>query len=157
MLAQILRLTMFAAIAMWVRRRWKRLGACAAAILAAVYAHGEFLHFVAALPAGSEQVLTAGEYVPLSFVLKHTVIVGALFAYLMLEVRAWRRKADRRARAITPRQTTPGTSSTSAESCPDGALSPQDTGSADDGFDFLRHDRALENRAQKVIKSKPER
>ena len=31
----------------------------------------------------------------------------------------------------------------------------EDDAEADDGFDFLRHGRKLESRAEKIVKSKP--
>jgi len=150
-LVSILKVTMVATILVWVRRRWKWLGACVAAILAAVYVHAEFLDYVAALPAGSDQAATVGGYIPLSFVLKNTVILGSLLAYLLFEMWTWRR------RKTTRRGLVENSSSRAAVESTWGGASAPDTGNADDGFDFLRHGRDLENRAQKVIKRKPAR
>ena len=80
MLVQLLKVTMVATVLVWVRSRWKSLGICVVAILAAVYLHAEFLDYVVALPAGSDQAVTAGGYIPLSFVLKNIVILGASLA-----------------------------------------------------------------------------
>ena len=200
MLVQIFKATMVAAVLVWARRRWKWLGACVAAILAAIYLHAEFLDYVDALPADSDQAVTADKYIPLSFVLKNTVILGSLLAYLLFEIWTWlRRKTNRRGPAESsssrfkmrtwlrrktnrrgpgPRRTAPSagrivpradsavvderremppessSSRTTVESASGGTSAP-DTDNADDGFDFLRHGRKLENRAQKVIKRKP--
>ena len=149
MLAQLFKVTLVATVLVWVRRRWKCLGACVAAILAAVYLHAEFLDYVAALPAGSNQAVTAGGYIPLAFVLKNTVILGSLLAYLLFEMRtSRRRKTNQRGPAEN------SSSRAAVESTSGGASAPDN---ADDGFDFLRHGRKLESRAQKVIKRKPAR
>jgi hypothetical protein len=150
-LVSILKVTIVATILAWVRRRWKWLGACVAAILAVVYLHAEFLDYVAALPTGSDQAATAGRYIPLSFVLKNTVILGSLLAYLLFEMRTWRRRKTNR------RGLAENSSSRTAVESTSGGASASDADNADDGFDFLRHGRKLENRAQKVIKRKPAR
>ena len=133
----------------WLRRRWKWLGACVAADLAAIYLHGEFLDYVAALPAGSSQAVTAGGYVPLAFVLKNTVIVGSVLAYSLFEIRASRGRKTNRRRPAT------NSASRAAGEPTSGGAPPAD--SAGDGFEFLRHRRKLESRAEKVIKRKPAR
>ena len=77
-LAQLLKIGMVVTILARLRRRWKWLAACVAATLAAIYLHAEFLDYVAALPAGSHQAVTASGYIPLAFVLKNTVIAASL-------------------------------------------------------------------------------
>ena len=61
---------MVSTVLMWLRRRWKWLATCVAAILAAIYLHAEFLDYVAALPAGSNPATTASGYIPLAFALQ---------------------------------------------------------------------------------------
>ena len=134
-----------------LRRRWKWLAACVAATLAAIYLHAEFLDYVAALPAGSHQAVTASGYIPLAFVLKNTVIAASLLVYFLSEVRtSRRRKANRRGWAEA------SSNRAGAESISGEASAPDDA-KAGDGFDFLRHGRKLESRAEKVIKRKPAR
>ena len=139
---------MVSTVLMWLRRRWIWLAACVAAILAVIYLHAEFLDYVAALPAGSNRAATASGYIPLAFVLKNAVILGSLLACILFEMR--RRNASRRGPAEA------SSSRAAVESTPGGA-SASNTDEADDGFDFLRHGRKLESRAEKVIKRKPAR
>ena len=142
---------MVATVVVWSIHRWKWLGPCVAAILAAVYLHAEFLDYLAALPAGSNQAVVASEYIPLAFVLKLTVIVCSLLAYLLFEIRTSRR------RKMTRRGSAENSSSHAAMESTSGGASAPDTDNVDDGFDFLRHGRNLGSRAQKVIKRKPAR
>ena len=139
---------MVSTVLMWLRRRWKWLATCVAAILAAIYLHAEFLDYVAALPAGSNPATTASGYIPLAFALKNAVILGSLLAYFLFEMR--RRKTSRRG-------TAEASSSRAAMESISGGASASDTDEADDGFDFLRHGQKLESRAEKVIKRKPAR
>ena len=138
---------MASTVLMWLRGRWKWLAACVAAILVAIYLHAEFLGYVAALPEGSNRATTASRYIPLAFVLKNAVILGSLLTYFLFEMR--QRKASRRRPAAA-------SSRAAVESIP-GGTPASETDKADDGFDFLRHGRKLESRAEKVIKRKPAR
>ena len=147
-LAQLLKAAMVSVFLMWLRHRWKWLAACVAAILAATHLHAEFLDYVAALPAGSNCATTANRFIPLAFVLKNAVILGSLLVYFLFEVR--RRKTSRRGPAAAASSRAP------VESMPGGAPASE-TDEADDGFDFLRHGRKLESRAERVIKRKPAR
>ena len=149
-LAQLLKGILAVAIwKRWLRHRWKWLSACVAADLAAIYLHGEFLDYVAALPADSSQAVTAGGYVPLAFVLKNTVIVGSVLAYSLFEIRASRGRKTNRLGPAT------NSASRAAGELASGEAPPAD--SASDGFEFLRHRRKLESRAEKIIKRKPAR
>ena len=139
---------MISTVLMWLRGRWKCLAMCVAAILAAIYLHAEFLSYVGALPADSNRATVASGYVPLAFVLKNAVILGSLLAYFLFEMR--RRKTNR------GRLAEPPSGPAVVESMP-GGRSSSDTDEADDGFDFLRHGRQLEGRAEKLIKRKPAR
>ena len=157
MLAQLLKVTMVATVGatvvVWMRRRWKWLGACVAAILAAVYLHAEFLDYVAALPASSNQAVVASDYIPLAFVLKLTIIVCSLLAYFLFEIRISRRRNTNRR---SSRSTEVLSSRTAVESISDGASAP-DARKTDDGFDFLRRKQKLQGRAEKIINRKPAR
>ena len=63
MLNQLLKFTLVSGFLLWLRRRWKWLAGCGGVILAAIYLHGEFLDYVEAFPAGSEEAALAGEYI----------------------------------------------------------------------------------------------
>ena len=130
MIAQLLRVAIVSTVLMWLRPQWKWLAACAAVILAAIYLHAEFLGYVAALPAGSHRATTASRYIPLAFVLKNVVILGALLAYFLFEMR--RRKTIRRGPAEV------SSSRAAMQSMPGGAPASE-TDETGDGFDFLRH------------------
>ena len=150
MLNQILKLAVVSSVALFFRPRWKRLSACTFAILAAAYAHSEYLDFVAALSAGSGKAASAGEYMLLAFALKNIVIGIAVVAAILPELRRGRR-GRRRASADEP-----------AQSEAVGKASPKIVESAlsskteqGDGFDFLRDGRKLPTRAERLLRDKP--
>ena len=98
MLNQILKFTLISSVALFLRKRWKRLSACALAIVAAFYIHGEYLDYVGALPAGTPAAAQAGEYLLTVFLLKNAVIAAAVLVVIVLEVRASRGKGTAHAR-----------------------------------------------------------
>ena len=148
MLNQLLKFTLVSGFLLWLRRRWKWLAGCGGVILAAMYLHGEFLDYVEALPAGSEGAALAGEYIAVAFAIKNIVIFASLLTYFLVEMRASKRRRRHGADAVDmPRSTEPRASSR-------GSSMSEDDAKADDGFDFLRHGRKLESRADKVIGSK---
>ncbi len=151
MLNQLLKFTLVSAFLMWLRRRWKWLAGCGGVIVAAMYLHGEFLDYVEALVPGSEEAAIAGEYIAVAFAIKNVMIFASLLTYFLVEMRA----------STRPRKDRSGTGGiaviaqrglTSRGGSPSG-----DDSQPDDGFDFLRHRRKLEGRAEKIIKSKPSR
>lgn len=149
MLNQLLKFTLVSGFLRWLRRRWKWLLGCASVIVAAMYLHAEFLAYVAALPPESDRAAAASEYISVAFFAKNVVILGSLLTYFSVEMRASRRSRDRHRRAASLVVLPPG-QNTAAE-----AGSGADDNAPDDGFDFLRHGRKLENRAETVIKGKP--
>lgn len=148
-----MRFTLVSGFLLWLRRRWKRLLGCGAAIAAAIYLHAEFLAYVAALPAGSARAAAAGGYISAAFFAKNLVVLGALLTYFLLEMRmSGRSAATRRRTAAGAESDVADRSSKTARrtgTVDHGAESDPPT---DDGFDFLRHGRKLENRADKVLK-----
>lgn len=147
MLNQLLKFTLVSGFLLWLRRRWKWLAGCGGVILAVMYLHGEFLDYVEALPAGSEGAALAGEYIAVAFAIKNIVIFASLLTYFLVEMRASKRRRGHGTDAVDmPRTTEPGASRGSSMS--------EDETEADDGFDFLRHGRKLESRAEKIVKSK---
>ena len=147
MLNQLLKFTLVSGFLLWLRRRWKWLAGCGGVIAAAMYLHGEFLDYVEAMPPGSEEATIAGDYIAVAFAVKNVVIFASLLTYFLVEMRASkRRRKDRPAVDIA------GTSETGPS--PRRVAVRDDDSTADDGFDFLRHGRKLENRADKVIGGK---
>ena len=148
MLNQLLKFTLVSGFLLWLRRRWKWLAGCGGVIAAAMYLHGEFLDYVEALPPGSEEATIAGDYIAVAFAIKNVVIFASLLTYFLVEMRASRRRRTGRPVSVDDAGT------------PELGPSPMrgsvsgDESKADDGFDFLRHGRKLENRADKVIGNK---
>lgn len=149
MLNQLLKFTIFSGFLLWLRRRWKWLAGCGGVILAAMYLHGEFLDYVEALPAGSEGAALAGEYIAVAFAIKNIVIFASLLTYFLVEMRASKRRRRHGTDAVDMPRTTERRASSR------GSSMSEDDAEADDGFDFLRHGRKLESRAEKIVKSKP--
>lgn len=147
MLNQLLKFTLVSGFLLWLRRRWKWLLGCASVIVAAMYLHAEFLAYVAALPPESDRAAAASEYISAAFFAKNVVILGSLLTYFLVEMRASRRSRDKPRRATSPAVSRQNTAAEAGSAGNDDA--------PDDGFDFLRHGRKLENRAEKVIKGKP--
>ena len=146
MLNQLLKFTLVSGFLLWLRRRWKWLAGCGGVIAAAMYLHGEFLDYVQALPPGSEEAAVAVEYVAVAFAVKNVVVVASLLTYFLVEMRASKRRRKDKVGTVgatTELRPFPKRDGTSA-----------DDSKADDGFDFLRHGRKLESRADKVIGSK---
>ena len=145
MLNQLLKFTLVSGLLLWLRRRWKWLLGCGAVIVMAMYLHGEFLDYVEALPPGSEEAAMAGEYVAVTFAVKNVVIFASLLTYFLVEMRATRRNRASRRRAGSRPAPSPSESTTVEGD------SLVDDDAVEDGFDFLRHGRKLDSRADKVI------
>ena len=148
MLNQLLKFTLVSGFLLWLRRRWKWLVGCGAVIAAAMYLHSEFMAYVAALPADSDRAAAASQYISAAFFAKNLVILASLLTYFLVEMRASRRSRDRRRREGAPAHPSSGVHTAT------GTAAAANDNAADDGFDFLRHGRKLENRAQKIIKGK---
>ncbi|MYD99346.1 MAG: hypothetical protein F4X98_18430 [Gammaproteobacteria bacterium] len=147
-LNQILKFTLVSGFLLWLRRRWKWLAGCGGVIAAAMYLHGEFLDYVEALPPGSEEATIAGDYIAVAFAIKNVVIFASLLTYFLVEMRASKRRRKGRPRSVDDAGTAePGLP-------PRRDSEGRDDPMADDGFDFLRHGRKLENRADRVIGNK---
>ncbi len=145
MLNQLLKFTLVSGFLLWLRRRWRWLAGCGGTIAVAMYLHGEFLDYVAALPPGSPSAAAANEYISTAFFAKNLVIFGALVTYFLVEMRDSKRRRARGRRAGS------GRAATSSESIANKVDSDDTDVAADDGFDFLRHGRRLDNRADKIL------
>ena len=148
MLNQLLKFTLVSGFLLWLRRRWKWLVGCGGVIAAAMYLHGEFLDYVEALPPGSEEAAIAGDYIAVAFAIKNVVIFASLLVYFLVEMRASKRRRKDRLRSVDDA----GTSEPGPR--PRRGSVRGDDAKTDDGFDFLRHSRRLDNRAEKIIKGK---
>ena len=149
MLNQLLKFTLVSGFLLWLRRRWKWLVGCGGVIAAAMYLHGEFLDYIEALVPGSEEAAIAGDYIAVAFAIKNVVIFASLLTYFLVEMRASKRRRKDRPDSVHIAWTSePGPS-------PRRGSVRGDESKGDDGFDFLRHGRKLESRAEKVIKTKP--
>ena len=148
MLNQLLKFTLVSGFLLWLRRRWKWLAGCGGVIAAAMYLHGEFLDYVAALPPGSEEAAFAGDYIAVAFAVKNVVILASLLTYFLVEMRA----SKRRRKDMTDSDRADMTNASRSSSRR--GYGGEDDAKADDGFDFLRHGRKLDSRAEKVIKTR---
>lgn len=147
MLNQLLKFTLVSGFLLWLRRRWKWLVGCGGVIAAAMYLYSEFLDYVEALPPGSEEAPSAGDYIAVAFAIKNVVIFASLLTYFLVEMRASKRRPKDRPVVDIAGASEPGPS-------PRRGSARGEESKADDGFDFLRHGRKLDNRADKVIGSK---
>lgn len=148
----MVKIVLVSSVLAYLRTRWRRLAACGAAIVAAVYLHGEYLAYMAI--ATPEATVSAGGGVLLAFVLKNAVIFVALIVAVLPEVRNGLRRVSRRGAIRT----------SDAKSAPRkphrgerGATEPSGEDAVEDAFDFLRHRRKLSTPADRIIGSKPSR
>ncbi|MDE0190675.1 MAG: hypothetical protein OXQ90_04900 [Gammaproteobacteria bacterium] len=148
MLNQILKFTLVSGFLLWLRRRWKWLAGCGGVVAAAMYLHGEFLDYVEALRPGSEEAAIAGDYIAVAFAIKNVAIFASLLTYFLVEMRASKRRRKDRPDPVDDAETSKPVASPRR-----GSMRGEDS-KLDDGFDFLRHGRKLDNRADKVIGSK---
>jgi len=89
---------------LWARSRWRWLASCGGAILVALYAHSEYLQYVAGLPADSDEAANAAKsYLGVAFAAKNIVIAGALLTYLVYEMRVSKRRRVLRKRLAAMR------------------------------------------------------
>ena len=150
MLNHLLKFALVSCVVIFLRQRWKRLTASAAAILIAAYTHSEYLDYVAALPVGSNEAMAASDYVLLAFVLKNTIIGIAILGVIGPEFRRLKHERSRVDSATRARSKTLG------QNPPKIAESDQSQNADfDDGFDFLRRRRKLLTRNDQLIRSKP--
>ncbi|MDE0451171.1 MAG: hypothetical protein OXI90_05315 [Gammaproteobacteria bacterium] len=145
MLNQILKLAFVSSAALFLRKRWQRLSWCTAVILAAIYAHSEYLDYVAALPVGTREAAEVSEHLLMAFVLKNTAIVISILAAILPDLRRPRNRRGRGSRAAPVGGASPDvkdTVETEERSC-------------GDGFDFVRHRRKLLTRTEQIMRDKP--
>lgn len=88
---------------LWARSRWRWLVPCGGAVLVALYAHSEYLQYVAGLPADSDESNAAKSYLGIAFAAKNIVIASALLTYLVYEMRVSKRRRVLRKRLAAMR------------------------------------------------------
>jgi hypothetical protein len=139
-LNQLLKFTLVSSLLLWLRPRWKGLLALAVAVVMVHVLHGEYLEYVQL--SGNDTQLV------LSYVIKWVVLLAVAAVYVGFLV--WGAKPGKSARAAA-RPPRGGSGRTSQDV-------PQQAGGGarpDDGFDFLRRKKHLENQAEKIISAKP--
>lgn len=140
MLNQLLKFTLVSSLLLWLRPRWKGLLALAAAVVLVHVFHGEYLEYVQLSGNDAQLVLS---YLIKWFAL--LVVAGVYVAFLLWGARPGTtgKSAAKAARRKGGAATSPAPPSAAGQA------------RADDGFDFLRRKKHLENRAEKIIAAKP--
>lgn len=126
MLNQLLKFTLISSFLLWLKPRWRGLVALCALVVLVHVLHGEYLGYVEL--SGERSLLVW------SYVVKWTVLTLGIFSYIVLGLRG--------SKAQT---------STVKKSRINKSSSRHSTVNVGDGFDFLRHKKHLQNRAEKVI------
>lgn len=130
MLNQILRFTLFTSIWMWLRPRWRGLLALVVFVGLVTLGHGEYLDYVTL--SGDSSFLIW------SYAVKWLLIATGLLAYFLLVV-------------MWPK---PGKAKQGKSTGGKGQAAVSAGKSEDDGFDFLRNKKRLQNRAEKLLDEK---
>lgn len=141
MLNQLLRFTLVSSALLWLRPRWRGLLALASAVLLVHLLHGEYLGYV--------ELSGNSDFLVWSYLVKWVALILSVTAYVVLAVYGLKPGG----KSVPVRQG--GTAALKRESTdPSGTLPAAAAEPADDGFDFLRNKKKLENRADKVIAAK---
>jgi len=129
-LNQILKFTLFTSLWMWLRPRWRGLLALAVFIGLVTLGHREYLDYVTL--SGDKNFLIW------SYAVKWLLIATGLLAYFLLVV-MWPKPRKTRAGKTTGGKGQAAVVAGEVE---------------DDGFDFLRNKKRLQNRAEKLLDEK---
>ena len=127
MLNQLVKITLWASLWLWLKPRWRALLALAVFVLIVHVAHNEYLGYV--------ELSGERAFLAWSYVVKWLALVMAALFYLGFSLR--RGVSTSAAQPVKKRQAGTGESST-----------------ADDGFDFLREKTQLRTEAEQVIERK---
>lgn len=126
MLNQLLKVTLFASIWLWLKPRWRGLAVLLVFVVLVNLLHAEYLGYV--------ELSENKDFLIWSYLLKWLLLFAAVIAYIVLPVRG---NSGNSSAATSPRQTRPPSTG--------GATSE------DDGFDFLRNKKELQSRADKLL------
>ena len=129
MLNQVLKFALVSSALVWLKPRWRGLLALTVFVLLVHILHGEFLDYV--------ELSGNDDYLLVSFLIKWTCLVLGLVAYYLFAIAGLRL----RGRAVQQ-------PSAASDSVPVATISKVST---DDGFDFLRHKKALQGEAEKLL------
>jgi hypothetical protein len=133
MLNQILRFTLVSGLLLWLKPRWRGLLALAAFVVMVHVIHGEYLGYV--------ELSGNQSYLLWSYVLKWLALVIGVLVYFYFAFDAKGRLLNRDARLDKEFIASAGDANVDADK----------TNDIDDGFNFLRQKKDLENRADKVL------
>ena len=129
MLNQLLKFTLLSSFLLWLKPRWRGLLALCVLVVLVHVLHGEYLGYVELSDDRSMLVW--------SYVFKWTVLALGVFSYIFLSLFGSKARTSYtggpRKKPNAPRET---------------------TGSVDDGFDFLRHKKQLQSRAEIILSHK---
>jgi hypothetical protein len=130
MLNQLLKFTLISSLLLWLKPRWRGLLALSLLVLLVHVFHGEFISYV--------ELSGDQSYLVWSYVIKWLVLIVGVLVYFYFALPG------------------PGGRAANAEATRDtkaryAAVTPPH----DDGFDFLRGKKRLQNRAEKIL-SKPD-
>ncbi|MEM9256113.1 MAG: hypothetical protein AAGA91_11725 [Pseudomonadota bacterium] len=124
MFNQLLKITLFAAVWVWLKPRWRGLLALTVFVVMVHVLHGEYLSYVT--------LSDDRRFLVISYAIKWLALITGVLVYLFFslrssgsEVKSHRQDRDQPVRSVAERP--------------------------DDGFDFLRDKKRLENRADKVL------
>ena len=127
MLNQLLKITLWASLWLWLKPRWRGLLALAAFVVLVHIAHSEYLGYV--------ELSGERAFLAWSYVVKWVALIFAVLLYLGFSLRS-------------PAQ--PGKAQVKAT----GRSSGDNNSGEDDGFDFLREKAELRSEAELVIERK---
>jgi hypothetical protein len=126
MLNQLLKFTLISSLLLWLKPRWRGLLALSALVIAAHTFHGEYLDY--AERSGDQSFLVW------SYVIKWIVLTVGVLVYMAYMIAGRNTRAqsvdERRIKKKVKVNTIP---------------------QVDDGFDFLRQKKHLQNRADKIV------
>lgn len=125
MLNQLLKFTLFSSLLLWLKPRWKGLLALCVAVVLVHVIHGEYLGYV--------ELSGDRAFLVWSYILKWAALAVSVLVYLFFILSPTGKAA-------------PGAAIRRASRTPD----PVASGTADDGFDFLRDKKQLRSRADMV-------
>lgn len=128
MLNQLLKFTFISSLLIWLKPRWRGLLALCVTVGLVHILHGEYLGYVEL--SGDRSMLVW------SYVIKWAVLAVAVLAYLFLALFGTRKNRPGSPQGREPQG------------------SHGDPARADDGFDFLRGKKHLQNRAEMIITGK---
>ena len=128
MLNQLLKFTLLSSLLLWLKPRWRSLLAFCALVMLVHIAHSEYLRYV--------ELSGDQSWLVWSYVVKWIVLLSGTLAYIFYGVSGPKTLAKVQEKPGVLRQNNPSNSAVT-----------------DDGFEFLRNKKRLQNRADKLVAS----